>query len=410
MPHSLSLRLCLTLSNLRFVTYKIMPSCRFSSLSQICDRPFSLLLSSQFPYSSSLLSFILNGNKTFLRGYICLVTGASRGIGRGVAIGLGECGATVYITARTLTPKNESSDGATGSLEETAAEITARGGVAIPVAVDHADDSQVTNLFSRIRREQNGRLDILVNNVYSGVGVLTAIVKEHRKFWELGPDESPALIWDSVNRVGLRNHYICSVLAARLMLGSRNELNEDSEDNANGVKPSERARPGLIFNISSVGGLRHFFAVVYGVGKSAVDRMTADMAEELRSRKKSLSVISIWPGFVRTEMMLSNMKGSSKSFPLDIETQSESPELTGRIIAAIAMETREELLARSGRVFIVADVANSLGIHDIDGRSPVSFRSYKILLQVAGWKRLAALVPSFLKVPYCLLKPTSPRF
>ncbi|VDL57525.1 unnamed protein product, partial [Hymenolepis diminuta] len=96
-----------------------------------------------------------------LRGYVCLVTGASRGIGRGIAIGLGECGATVYITARTLKPKSEDNQGVSGSLEETAEEVTARGGVAIPVAVDHSDDSQVANLFTRIRREQKGRLDIL---------------------------------------------------------------------------------------------------------------------------------------------------------------------------------------------------------------------------------------------------------
>lgn len=92
------------------------------------------------------------------------------------------------------------------------------------------------------------------------------MARENRKFWDLGPDETPASIWDAVNRVGLRNHYICSVLAARLMLTSRNELNEGSEDGASGVKPSKHARPGLIFNISSIGGLRHFFAVVYGVG------------------------------------------------------------------------------------------------------------------------------------------------
>ncbi|VDD84359.1 unnamed protein product, partial [Mesocestoides corti] len=97
-----------------------------------------------------------------LRGFVCLVTGASRGIGRGIAVGLGECGATVYITARTLRPKGESGNSAApGSLEETASEITARGGVVIPVAVDHSDDTQVADLFARIRREQKGRLDIL---------------------------------------------------------------------------------------------------------------------------------------------------------------------------------------------------------------------------------------------------------
>lgn len=221
-----------------------------------------------------------------LRGYVCLVTGASRGIGRGIAIGLGECGATVYITARTLKPKSEDSQGVPGSLEETAEEVTARGGVrllfywcynlsifiiilkfqvAIPVAVDHSDDSQVANLFARIRREQKGRLDILVNNVYAGVDALSEHYKQQRSYWELGPDESPGVLWDSVNRVGLRNHYICSVLATRMMLDYRNELNQEFADSS---KPSEPQRPGLIFNISSFGGLQHLFAVVYGVGKS----------------------------------------------------------------------------------------------------------------------------------------------
>nr|CDS29951.1 Dehydrogenase:reductase SDR family [Hymenolepis microstoma] len=338
-----------------------------------------------------------------LRGYVCLVTGASRGIGRGIAIGLGECGATVYITARTLNPK---SGGVSGSLMETAKEVSDAGGVAIPVAVDHSDDSQVANLFVRIRREQHGRLDILVNNVYAGVDVLTESVKQQKTFWELGSDESPGVLWDAVNRVGLRNHYICSVLGTRMMLDYRNELNQDFE---NSSKPPEPQRPGLIFNISSVGGLRHFAAVAYGVGKSAVDRMTADMAIELKERNRSVVTMSIWPGLVRTEHM-KRLVEENGSLTLDISSQSESPELTGRVIAVIAKESRAELMARSGRTFIVADVANSYGIRDIDGRIPLSFRSYKVLLHLAGWKRLAGFAPAFLKVPYFLLKPASPRF
>ncbi|VDO04839.1 unnamed protein product [Rodentolepis nana] len=358
-----------------------------------------------------------------LRGYVCLVTGASRGIGRGIAIGLGECGATVYITARTLNPKNDDGQGVSGSLMETAKEVTDAGGVAIPVAVDHSDDSQVANLFVRIRREQKGRLDILVNNVYAGVDVLSGNLKQQKTFWELGSDELPGVFWDAVNRVGLRNHYICSVLGTRMMLDYRNELNQDVE---NSSKPPEPPRPGLIFNISSVGGLRHFAAVAYGVGKSAVDRMTADMAIELNERDKSVVTMSIWPGLVRTEHM-KRLASEIGKLSLDINDQckwftspsphifahdssSESPELTGRVIAAIAKESRSELMARSGRTFIVADVANSYGIRDIDGRTPLSFRSYKVLLDLAGWKRLAGFVPAFLKVPYCLLKPASPRF
>ena len=134
------------------------------------------------------------------------------------------------------------------------------------MAVDHADDSQVINLFVRIRREQKGRLDILVNNVYAGADALSTTFLEGRKYWELGPDESPAKLWDVANRVGLRNHYICSVLASRMMLEYRDELNENSEGGLKDSKSSEAKRPGLIFNISSFGSLRYMFAVPYGVG------------------------------------------------------------------------------------------------------------------------------------------------
>ena len=139
--------------------------------------------------------------------------------------------------------------------------------VAIPVAVDHADDSQVFKLFDRIRSEQNGRLDILVNNVYSGLDAIATNSEEGKKFWELGSDESPATFWDAVNRVGLRNHYICSVLATRMMLDYRDELNENIQGNLKYSQHSVTKRPGLIFNISSLGGLRYMFAVPYGVGK-----------------------------------------------------------------------------------------------------------------------------------------------
>ncbi|VDN13804.1 unnamed protein product [Dibothriocephalus latus] len=240
----------------------------------------------------------MGGNKLpNLKGCVCLVTGASRGIGRGVSIALGECGATVYLTGRTLKPKGDVKEGDVGGcLEETAAEVTSRGGVAIPVAVDHSDDSQVVNLFARIRREQKGRLDLLVNNAFAAVEYIAA----HRDvgFWELEAGETAATAWDMVNRVGLRNHYICATLATRMMLDYRNELNSDS-----GGSDSDK-RPGLIINICSIGGLRYRLNVPYGVGKAAVDRMAADMAHELREKKKSVAVLTLWPGMVKTEHML----------------------------------------------------------------------------------------------------------
>ena len=135
--------------------------------------------------------------------------------------------------------------------------------VAIPVAVDHSDDLQVIELFDRIRREQNGRLDILVNNVYAAADVVSSSTLSGRKYWDLDPDESPQTLWDQVNRVGLRNHYICSVLGTRLMLEYRNELNENTKKS----KSPGSERPGLIFNISSLGSLRYVFSVADGVGE-----------------------------------------------------------------------------------------------------------------------------------------------
>ena len=131
--------------------------------------------------------------------------------------------------------------------------------------VDHSDDSQVIALFDRIRREQKGRLDILVNNVYGGTDAPTNYTSEDPKFWNVGANESPAAPWDRIMRVGLRNHYICSVLASRLMLEYRGELYEDSVIDS---KSPGSERPGLIFNISSFGGLQYMFSVPYGVGMS----------------------------------------------------------------------------------------------------------------------------------------------
>lgn len=184
-----------------------------------------------------------------LQGKIALVTGATRGIGKGIAIGLGESGATVYITGRTLEPTNDSLG---GSLQETQTAVIEAGGVCIPIQVNHGDDQQICRLFERIEREQNGQLDILVNNVYGGV---QAIGEAYGKtFWELEPS-----FWDATNNVGLRGHYVASIYAARMMT---------------------KRKQGIIFTISSWGGMSYIFNVPYGVGKSACDRLAADMAKE----------------------------------------------------------------------------------------------------------------------------------
>uniref|UniRef100_UPI00398E8BBC dehydrogenase/reductase SDR family member 1-like n=1 Tax=Pristiophorus japonicus TaxID=55135 RepID=UPI00398E8BBC len=176
-----------------------------------------------------------------LIGKVCIVTGASRGIGKGIALQLGEAGATVYITGRNM-----------DTLQAAAKEVEARGGSCVPVVCDSSKEEQVSALFGRVKQEQGGRLDILVNNAYAAV---QGILSNHgKRFWEL-----PASVWDDINNVGLRGHYICSVYAAQMMV---------------------EAKQGLIVVISSMGGLRYIFSVAYGVGKAAFGNALEDMLRD----------------------------------------------------------------------------------------------------------------------------------
>ncbi len=314
-----------------------------------------------------------------LGGTIALVTGATRGLGKGIAAGLGEAGATVYITGRTLTATTE----AVGSLEETAAAVTQAGGVARPVQVDHGEDEQIRALFDRIQTEQAGRLDLLVNNAYAGVPALRAAYG--KPFWESEPS-----LWDACNGVGLRSHYLASVYAARLMVPQRR---------------------GLIATLSSWGGLSYIFGVPYGVGKAACDRLAADMAIELKPH--GVTSLSIWPGIVSTELMTQFAAEmglgdagaeTTPANPIQAHYNWETPLLTGRVMAALAADAH--LLRRTGQVQIVAELARDYGLVDIDGNRPASLRSLRFMLPsaVPGLRSYAEWVPDLeLPWPFLLL-------
>lgn len=314
-----------------------------------------------------------------LTGTIALVTGATRGLGKGIAIGLGEAGATVYLTGRTLTATTED----LGSLEETAAAVDQAGGVAIPVQVDHSDDDQIKALFDRIQTEQDGRLDVLVNNAYAGVPALRAAYG--KPFWESEPT-----FWDACNQVGLRSHYVASVYAARLMV------------------PRQR---GLICTLSSWGGLSYIFGVPYGVGKAACDRMAADMAVELKPH--NITSLSIWPGIVGTELMTQfaaemgmENRSTGESEAIQGQYNWETPLLTGRVIAALAADG--QVLRRTGQVQIVAELARTYGLVDADGQRPASLRSLRFVLPYAvpGLRQYANWLPDLeLPWPFLLLGP-----
>jgi len=312
-----------------------------------------------------------------LEGKITLVTGATRGLGKGIAIGLGEAGATVYVTGRSLEGSN-SENGISGSLSETQSAVEAAGGVCIPVQVDHSDDQQVRWLFDRIQDEQ-GQLDLLVNNVYSGVQALKEA--SGKPFWTCEPS-----FWDACNNVGLRSHYVASVFAARMM--------------------TER-KLGLICTISSWGGLSYIFGVPYGAGKSACDRLAAEMAIELRPH--NVASLSIWPGIVGTEYISQFAAEMTESKAADPQNSAikerynwETPLLTGRAIAALAADPT--VMRHTGRVQIVAELAQKYDLVDQDGNRPGSLRSLRFLLPFAlpALRRYSWLVPN-IQVPWSLL-------
>jgi len=270
------------------------------------------------------------------RDRVVVVTGASRGAGKGIAIALGATGATVYVTGRT---HNEGDAPLPGTVQATADAVTAAGGRGLAVYCDHAEDAEVRALFERVRSE-HGRLDILVNNATCLHDDLTRT----GPFWE----KPLALtdIWD----VGMRSHYTAAWHAAPLLL-------------ANGE--------GLVVNTSSFGGRIYMHGPAYGAGKAAVDKMSHDMAVDFKPY--NVAVVSIWMGLLRTERTQRVFDTEPEKYAALAEG-AESPEFTGRVIDALARDP--ELMAKSGRVFIGAELGQEYGIADTNGRVPPSHRAF----------------------------------
>jgi NAD(P)-dependent dehydrogenase (short-subunit alcohol dehydrogenase family) len=270
-----------------------------------------------------------------LAGKVAIVTGASRGIGKGIALELGAAGATVYVTARST---SESDHPLPGTIGATAQEIDAigadAGGRGIAVALDHRDDAAVEALFDRVVGE-HGRLDVLVNNAF----IVTDQLTSGLPFWEADLSN-----WDDMIDVGTRSAYVASVFAARAMV---------------------KAQAGLIVNVSSSGAEEYAWQVAYGVGKCALDRITADTAHELAFH--GVSVVSVWPGFVRTERIDVGAAMGLLPDSLDLST-SESPRFMGRAVVALA--TDEDVARWTGTAVSARDLADEYGFTDVDGTLP----------------------------------------
>ncbi|HLW52256.1 MAG TPA: SDR family NAD(P)-dependent oxidoreductase [Candidatus Angelobacter sp.] len=247
---------------------------------------------------------------------VAVVTGASRGVGKGIATELSNLGFKVYITGRS------------------AEDMKYIAGQGTALVCDHRDDQQVEKAFRLVLQEQKG-IDVLVNNAWGGYenmmenGEFTWL----RPFWQ-----QPLWRWDAMFQAGVRAAYVSSRLAAPAMVAQRN---------------------GLIINISFWAAQKHVGNAAYGVAKAATDKMTSDMACELRAH--NVAAVSLYPGLVRTEKIMAAAEWLNLS-------NSESPGFIGRAVAALAKDP--QVMSKSGKVLLAAALAEEYGFTDVDGKSP----------------------------------------
>jgi NAD(P)-dependent dehydrogenase (short-subunit alcohol dehydrogenase family) len=251
-----------------------------------------------------------------LNGRVAVVTGGTYGVGRGVASALAQAGASVFVTGRSAEDGARVDSGVT------------------TLRCDHRDDSAVAATFERVSHEA-GAIDLLVNNVWGGYEnmIENGAFTWSKPFWE-----QPLWRWDAMFDAGVRAHYVASRHAAPSMVN---------------------AGRGLIVNISFWAAQKHIGNVAYGVSKAATDKLTADMATELRPH--GVTVVSLYPGLVRTEKVM------AASQWLDL-TNSESPVFIGRVVAALA--TDPNVIRLSGSVQVAAQLALDYGVSDVDGKAP----------------------------------------
>jgi NAD(P)-dependent dehydrogenase (short-subunit alcohol dehydrogenase family) len=264
-----------------------------------------------------------------LRGRVAVVTGASRGVGKGIALALGEAGAIVYVTGRS--EPGRTTEGLPGTVRETADAVTQRGGQGVAVRCDHTADTEVEALFARLQEEQ-GRLDVLVNSVWGGY--------EHfdwarfaAPFWE-----QPLGHWYGMFESGVRANLAATRLAAPLLLSNRQ---------------------GLIVHVTAWDRDKYLGNLFYDVAKAAVNRLAFGMARELQPH--NVAVVALAPGFVGTERVRAAFAGAGR-----VSENLESPEYIGRAVIALAGDAN--ILAKSGRVLTVGQLAPEYGFTDVDGR------------------------------------------
>ena len=288
-----------------------------------------------------------------LQGHVAVVTGASRGAGRGIALELGAAGATVYVTGRSTRAQPAEGydqilalsnlDRLPGSIDDTAAEVSRLGGRGIAVRCDHTAEDQVRALFERIGHEQQGRLDLLVNNAWGGHETFNGVFDA--PFWE-----HPLAHWDSMMDRGVRNHLVASRCAAPLFV--------------------EQQR-GLVVT-TTYWDRGHYLQgnLFYDLAKSAMARLAFGIAQELKPH--GVASVALSPGWMRTEFVLQGHQTDETHWhERPALARTESPRYLGRAVAALAADP--QVMSRTGEVLRVGDLARVYGFTDIDGRQPAPF-------------------------------------
>lgn len=275
---------------------------------------------------------------------IALVTGSSRGAGRAIALELGSIGTTVYVTGRSVRG-GPATDNVPGTIEDTAAEVTKRGGHGIPVRCDHTSDAEVEALFARIQQDQ-GRLDLLVNNVWGGYEHPDCRPLTIAPFWEQSMQQ-----WDRMFTAGVRAHLTASRLAVPLMLPQRR---------------------GLIVNTTAnLRALPYMKNLFYDLAKNAVSHLVWAMAPELREH--GIAAVAVAPGFMRTERIVEAFTRAGAAAALDGPGgPKETPAYVGRAIVALNADPR--VIEKTGQLLEVGQLAREYGFTDVDGSQPAPFR------------------------------------
>jgi NAD(P)-dependent dehydrogenase (short-subunit alcohol dehydrogenase family) len=283
-----------------------------------------------------------------LAGKIAVVTGASRGAGRGIAVELGAAGATVYVTGRSTRESPATSyagllaqagrSDLPGNIDQTAEEVTSAGGRGIPVRCDHTDEAQVRELIARVTRDQD-RLDLLVNNAWGAHETFTP-QSLNAPFWEQSLDS-----WGSMFERGVRNHLLSCRAAAPLFIKQKRGLIVTTT-----FWDHDRYLKGNLF---------------YDLAKSAMNRLAFAVAEELRPH--GVASLAVSPGWMRTEFVMMGHQTDEEHWrERPALARTESPRYLGRAVAALAADPK--VFDKTGRVLLVGDLAKQYGFTDIDGR------------------------------------------